>query len=73
MVLGGGQVIIGWCKHPSKCKRFQFVSIGIKRLKLSIFANIMLVLIVLPSITKKEEIVTNMALFMPFQVILVIE
>ena len=32
----------------------------------------MLVLIVLSSITKKGEIVTNMAPFKPFQVILVI-
>jgi len=49
------------------------VSIDIKRLNLSIFANIMLALIVLPSITKKGEIVTNMAPFMSFRVILVIE
>ena len=42
------------------------VSNGIKRLILSIFANIMLALIVLSSITKKGEIVTNMAPFMPF-------
>ena len=48
-------------------------SIGIKRLNLSIFANIMLALVVLSSITKKGEIVTNMAPFMPFRVILVIE
>ena len=33
----------------------------------------MLALIVLSSITKKGEIVRNMAPFMPFQVILVIE
>ena len=33
----------------------------------------MLALIVLSSITKKGEIVTNMAPFMPFRVILVIE
>ena len=33
----------------------------------------MLALIVLSSITKKGEIETNMAPFMPFQVILVIE
>ena len=50
-------------KHPSKCKWFN----------LSIFANFMLALIVLSSITKKGEIVTNMAPFMPFRVILVIE
>ena len=49
-------------KHPSKCKWFN----------LSFFANFMLVLIVLSSITKKGEIVTNMAPFMPFRVILVI-
>ena len=40
-------------KHPSKCKRFQLVSIGIKRLNLSIFVNIMIALTVLSSITKK--------------------
>ena len=34
--------------------------------------NFMLVLIVLSSITKKGEIVTNMAPFIPFRVILVI-
>ena len=49
-------------KHPSKCKWFN----------LSIFANFMLDLIVLSLITKKGEIVTNMAPFMPFRVILVI-
>ena len=43
-------------KHPSKCKWFI----------LSILTNFMLALIVLSSITKKEEIVTNMAPFMPF-------
>ena len=36
------------------------------------FANFMLALIVLSSITKKGEIVMNMAPFMPFRVILVI-
>ena len=60
-------------KHPSKRKRFQLPSIGIKWFNFSIFANIMLTLIVLSSITKKGEIVTNMAPFMPFRVILVIE
>ena len=59
-------------KHPSKCKWFQLPSIGIKQLNLSIFANIIFALIVLSSITKKKEIVTNMAPFMPFRVILVI-
>ena len=49
-------------KHPSKCKWFN----------LSILVNFMLVLIVLSSITKNGEIVTNMAPFMPFRVILVI-
>jgi len=48
---------------------FQLFSIGIN---LSIFVNFMLALIVLSSITKKEKIVTNMAPFMPFRVILVI-
>ena len=45
--------------------------IDIKRLNLLIFANIMLALIVLSSITKKGDIETNMAPFMPFRVILV--
>ena len=54
-------------KHPSKCKRFQLVSIDIKRLNLSIFANIMLALIVLSSITKKGEIVAKMASHAIFQ------
>ena len=49
-------------KHPSKCKWFN----------LAISKNFMLALIVLSSITKKGEIVTNMASFMPFRVILVI-
>ena len=43
-------------KHPSKCKWFN----------LSIFRNFMLALIVLSSITKKGEIVMNMAPFMSF-------
>ena len=84
MVFGGGQANIGnrgrneggnhsfkgeakptldGGKHPSKCKRFN----------LSIFANFMLALIVLSSITKKGEIVTNMAPIRPFRVILVID
>ena len=50
-------------KHPSKCKLFN----------LSNFANFMLALIVLSSITKKGEIVRNMAPFKPLFVILVIE
>ena len=49
-------------KHPSKSKLFN----------LSILANSILALIVLSSITKKGEIVTNMAPFMSFRVILVI-
>ena len=73
MVLGEAKPSLDGGKHPSKCKRFQLVSIGIKRLNLSFFANIMLALIVLSSITKKGEIVTNMTPFMPFRVILVIE
>ena len=43
-------------KHPSKCEWFN----------LTTFANFMLALIMLSSITKKGEIVTNMAPFMPF-------
>ena len=43
-------------KHPSECKW----------LNLSILANFMLALIVLSSITKKGEIVTNMTPFIPF-------
>ena len=62
MVLGGGQPSLNGSKHPSECKW----------LNLSILANFMLVLIVLSSITRKGEIVTNMAPFMPFKVILVI-
>ena len=50
-------------KHPSKCKW----------LNLSILTNFILALIVLSSITKKGEIVMNMAPFMLFRVILVIE
>ena len=49
-------------KHPSKCKWFN----------LSNFANFMLALIVLSSITKNGEIVTNIAPFMSFRFILVI-
>ena len=48
---------------------FQLFSIGIN---LSIFCKLMLALIVLSSITKRGEIVINMAPFMPFRVILVI-
>ena len=58
----GGQPSLDDGKHPSKCKWFN----------LSILANFMLALIVLSSITKKRGIVTNMSLFMPFRVILVI-
>ena len=50
-------------KHPSKCKWFN----------LSIFAKFMLALIVLSSITKKGEIVRNMAPLGHYFVILVIE
>ena len=49
-------------KHPSECKW----------LNLSNFVNFMLALIVLSSITKKGEIVKNMAPFIPFRVILMI-
>ena len=45
---------------------FNLISISIKWLNLSIFVNIILALIVLSSITKKREIVTNMAPFMSF-------
>ena len=48
-------------KYPSKCKWLNLIT----------SANFMLALIVLSSITKKGEIVTNMAPFMPFRVILV--
>jgi len=51
----------------------QLISIGIKWLIFVNFCKFMLALIVLSSITKKGEIVTNMAPFMPFRVILVIE
>ena len=43
-------------KHPSECKWLNLLSL----------VNFMLALIVLSSITKKGEIVTNMAPFMPF-------
>ena len=62
MVLGEVKTSLDDGKHPNKCKWFN----------LTTFANFMFALIVLSSITKKEEIVTNMALFMPFRVILVI-
>ena len=62
MVLGEAKPSLDDGKHPSKCKW----------LNLSILAKFNLVLIVLSSITKKGEIVTNMAQFMPFRVILVI-
>ena len=63
MVLGEAKPSWDGDKHPSECKWFN----------LSIFVNFMLALIVLSSITKKGEIVTNMAPFMPFRMILVIE
>ena len=50
-------------KHPSKCKWFN----------LSIFVKFMLALIMLSSITKKGEIVRNMAPLGHCFVILVIE
>jgi len=63
MILGGAKLSLDDDKHPSKCKWFN----------LTTFANFMLALIVLSSITKKGEIVMNMAPFMPFRVILVID
>ena len=51
MDLGEAKPTLDGGKHPSKCKRFN----------LSILANFMLTLIVLSSITKKGEIVRNMA------------
>ena len=60
MGLGGGQPLLDDGKHPIKCIWFD----------LTTFTNFMLALIVLSSITKKREIVTNMAPFMPFRVIL---
>ena len=62
MVLGEAKPSLDDGKHPSECKW----------LNLSILANFMLALIVLSSITKKGEIITNMTLFRPFRVILVI-
>ena len=50
-------------KHPNKCKWFNF----------SIFAKFMLASIVFSSITKKREIVRNMATLGHRLVILVIE
>ena len=63
MDLGGAKPTLDGGKHPSKCKWFN----------LSIFCKFILALIVLSSITKKGEIVTNMTSFSPFRVILVIE
>ena len=60
-------------KHPSKRKRFSIDFYWYQVINLSFFYKFMLDLIVLSSITKKGEIVTNMASFMPFRVILVIE
>ena len=62
MVLGKTKPSLDGGNHPSECKW----------LNLSIHENFMLALILLSSITKKGEIVTNMAPFMPFRVILVI-
>ena len=55
-------------KHPSKCKWFQLALIFF-----SILANFMLALIILSSITKKEEIVRKMVPLGHCFVILVIE
>ena len=63
MALGEAKPSLDGGKHPSECKW----------LNLSIFENFMLALIVLSSITKKGEIIMNVAPFMPFRVILVIE
>ena len=62
MVLGETKPSLDDGKHPSKCKWFNLL----------ILANFMIALIVLSLITKKGEIVTNMAPFMLFRVILVI-
>ena len=63
MVLGGAKPSLDDGKHPSKCKWFN----------LTIFVNFMLALIVLSSITKKEEIIRKMAPLGYCFVILVIE
>ena len=47
--MGGGKPTLDGGKHPNKCKWFN----------LSILINFMIALIVLSSITKKMEIVTN--------------
>jgi len=60
-------------KHPSKRKRFSINFNWHQVVNFVNFVQIMLALIVLSSITKKGEIVTNMAPLMPFRVILVIE
>jgi hypothetical protein len=60
-------------KHPSKRKRFSIDFNWYQVVKFVNFCKFMLALIVLSSITKKGEIVRNMAPFMPFQVILVIK
>jgi len=60
-------------KHPSKRKRFSIDFNWYQVVKFVNSCKFMLALIVLSSITKKGEIVTNMAPLMPFRVILVIE
>ena len=62
MVLGGGKPSLDGRKHPSKCKW----------LNLSIFANFMLALIVLSSITKKGGDCKEHGPIRPLFVILVI-
>jgi hypothetical protein len=52
-------------KHPSKRKRFSIDFNWYQVVKFVNFVQIMLALIVLSSITKKGEIVTNMAPLMP--------
>ena len=73
MVLGGAEPLLDDGKHPSKRKRFSIDFNWYQVVKFVNFWKFMLALIVLSSITKKGEIVTNMAPFMPFRVILVIE
>ena len=63
MNLGGGQA--NWMVVS--------IQVSVSNSNLANFCNFMLVLIMLSSITKKGKIVTNMAPFRPFRVILVID
>ena len=63
----------GFKGRPNRHWMMVSIQASVSSLICQFFANFMLALIVLSSITKKGEIVTNMAPFIPFRVILVIE